>query len=271
MKSIKDDTKNKKLFFGWGNAKLSDFTATFSLPAGFTCSFAKECHSRADRKTGKITDGKYSKFRCYAASEESVYSSVRKSRWRNYELLKSAKTIEEQINLIQNSLPIGNGNVRVHVSGDFFSESYFVAWLNIAINNPNKIFYGYTKCLPFLVKYKKQIPSNFRFVASKGGTRDDLIESHKLKYSEVVLSVKEGHNKGLKIDHDDSLAINNKEKSFGLLLHGTQKGNSLASHALSSLKKVGLGFYNQKLKIIKNKLNIKNANVFNKFRFSRMR
>ena len=241
---------SNKLFFGFGNSKLSDFVATFSLPAGYTCPFAKDCHSWADRETGRITDGKHSEFRCYAASEEAIYPSVRISRWRNYEMLKKAKTIESQSELIQRSLPIGQGTIRVHVSGDFFSESYFLAWLNVAINNPNKIFYGYTKCLPFLVKYKKQIPPNFRFTASKGGTRDDLIDKHKLKYAEVVFSPQEARRKKLKIDHDDSLAIKGS-KSFSLLLHGRQAAGSKAGNALSLLRKVGLGFYNEKTKLLK--------------------
>lgn len=251
-----------KLFFGFGNSKLSDFIATFSLPAGFTCKFAKECHSWANRKTGEIMDGKHSKFRCYAASEEAIYLKVRISRWHNYELLKKAGTIENQSELIQRSLPIGRGTVRIHVSGDFFSESYFLAWLNVAINNPNKIFYGYTKCLPYLVKYQKQIPPNFRFTASKGGTKDDLIDKYKLKYAEVVFSPQEARQKKLKIDHDDSLAIRGN-KSFSLLLHGTQPKNSEASKALSRLRRVGLGFYNKETKFFNEKIKILKA-VINK-------
>lgn len=253
---------DKKLFFGFGNAKLSDFIATFSIPAGYTCKFAKDCYSRSDQKTGKMTDGKHMKYRCYAASEEAIYKSVRISRWRNYNLLKAAKTIEEQTNLIHRSLPKGRGIVRVHVSGDFFSESYFLAWLNVAINNSDKIFYGYTKCLPFLVKYKKQIPSNFRFTASIGGTRDDLIDKHNLKYAEVVFSPQEARQKKLRIDHDDSLAMKGS-KSFSLLLHGKQSKDSDAGRALSQLRRVGLGFYNEKTKFFNEKtklLKIKSEN-----------
>lgn len=244
---IKD--KNK-LFFGFGNSKLSNFIATFSLPAGHTCRFAKDCHSWANKKTGRITDGEHSQFRCYAASEEAIYPSVRISRWRNYQMLKDANTAENQFCLIQESLPIGDVTIRVHVSGDFFSESYFLAWLNIAICNPNKIFYGYTKCLPFLVKHQKQIPSNFRFTASKGGTRDDLINKHNLKYAEVVFSPQEAQQKKLKVDHDDSLAVKGS-RSFSLLLHGTQAATSKSGKALSLLRKAGIGGYSLKFKLLK--------------------
>lgn len=237
------NTKNK-LSFGFGNAKLSSSIATFSLPAGHACPFAKDCHSRADRHTGYITDGKHLQFRCFAASQECLYPSVRQSRWNNFTILKTAKSLEGMANLIQYSLPRGVSVVRVHVSGDFFSEIYFLAWLNVALNNPLVVFYGYTKATPFIVKYKKHLPPNFRFTASFGGTCDALIKKHDLKSAEVVFSNAEAENKGLEIDHDDSHAIYGNE-SFALLLHGTQPPGTAASLAWRSLIKQGIGGYNE--------------------------
>src|SRR5262245_37884234 len=71
--------RRQPLRFGQGNAKLSQGITTFSLPAGWTCPAAKECLSKADRKTGHIKDGKHVKFRCYAASMECRRPSVRKA------------------------------------------------------------------------------------------------------------------------------------------------------------------------------------------------
>lgn len=230
-----------------GNAKLANSIATFSLPAGHSCIFAKECRSSANRVTGKITDGKHCQFRCFAASEECVFTSVRVSRWKNFELLKSQKTLEDMSNLIQRSLPFGMGFIRVHPSGDFYSETYFLAWLNVALNNPMVTIYGYTKATPYLVKYRKHIPSNFRFTASKGGTDDCLIGKYHLKSAEVVFTTEEARRKGLEIDHDDGLAINGKN-SFALLLHGTQGAGTDAAAALLLLKRQGIGGYNEKKK-----------------------
>lgn len=227
-----------------GNAKLSLAIGTFSLPAGWACPAANECLSKANRETGKITDGPHCKFRCFAASEETIFNSVRKSRWKNFDMLKAAKTLENMANLIQRSLPFGIGVIRCHISGDFFNEQYFLAWLNVALNNPLLTIYGYTKCLPFLVKYKKHIPSNFRFVASKGGKCDNLISKHHLRYAEVVFSTEEARRKGLPIDHDDSEALYGKT-SFCLTLHGTQPANTDAALALKQLKSQGLGAYNE--------------------------
>jgi hypothetical protein len=249
-------TSSKKLSFGMGNAKLSLAIGTFSLPSGYSCPQANECLSKANQETGKITDGPNCRFRCFAASEECVFKSVRISRWKNFELLRSIHSIEGMANLIQRSLPFGIGTIRVHPSGDFFGERYFLAWLNVALNNPSIVIYGYTKCLHFLVKYKKDIPPNFRFVASKGGKLDHLISKHHLRYAEVVFSTEEARRKGLPIDHDDSEAINGKT-SFCLTLHGTQAANSEAGIALSQLKKQGLGAYNEKTKQIRMEKTIK--------------
>ena len=242
------------LKFGSGNAKLSTAIATFSLPAGHSCPFAKECLSKADKITGKIIDGKHCKFRCFAASQEALYPSVRKARWHNLDVIKNAGSVEKITRLIQTALPSGFAYVRTHVSGDFFNEKYFMAWLNIALNNPLVTFYGYTKATPFLVEFRKYIPRNFRFTASKGGTCDSLIGKHKLRSAEVVFSVKEAEKKGLEIDHDDSHAIT-AEKSFALLLHGTQPAGTEAGAAWQKIKTTigGYGKGSDRYKMISKK------------------
>jgi hypothetical protein len=233
---------NKTLLkFGNGNAKLAKSISTFSLPAGYSCPFAYLCLSKASPSAGKITDGPHTQFRCFAASQEILYPNVRESRWHNFNILKKTKTVKSMAAIIHASLPHENSLIRVHVSGDFFSEQYFLAWLNVALNNNAIIFYGYTKALPFLVKFKKFIPHNFRFTASKGGTHDHLIAKHHLKFAEVVYSVNEALEKGLEIDHDDSHAISNT-KSFALLLHGIQPKGTPANEAWLKIKRTIGGY-----------------------------
>lgn len=239
--------KPYKLSIQMGNAKLPVSVATFSLPAGFSCPFAKECLSKANRLTGHIIDGEHCQYRCFAASQECSFPSVRKSRWANFELLKDASTIKAMANLIQQSIPYGTSFFRIHVSGDYFNEKYFLAWLNVAMNNPFTVFYGYTKALPWIVKYKKLIPPNFRLTASKGGTHDHLIGKHHLKFAEVVHTELEAKKKGLEIDHDDSHAMQGNQ-SFALLLHGTQPEGSLAGEALKLLRREDKGGYSKKKK-----------------------
>ena len=53
---------------------------SFSLPSGYTCPFALDCLSKADKISGKISDSKNTLYRCFSASDESRYPSVRKQR-----------------------------------------------------------------------------------------------------------------------------------------------------------------------------------------------
>ena len=233
---------DNKLQFAIGNSKLALSIANFSLPAGWTCPFAKECLSKSNPLTGKIIDGEHCRFRCFAATNEARATTVRNARWRNFHILRDSRSVEKMGQVIQDSLPPNMDKIRTHVSGDFWSEKYFLAWVNVAMNNPMKTFYGYTKALPFIVKYKKYLPSNFRFVASKGGTHDHLIAKHHLVFAEVVLSFEEADEKGLEIDHDDSLAFSGK-KSFALLIHATQPAGTPSAAAWSKLKRDGVGGY----------------------------
>jgi len=235
----------QQLVFGKGNAKLDSFIRTYSMPAAYTCPSANLCQSFANRETGKITDGKNTLWRCFAASSESIFPNVRQSRWNNFELIKSCKTIGKMVALIQSSIPNNTTYIRCHVSGDFYNEMYFRAWLLVAKNNPAIIIYGYTKQIHFLVKYKKQLPSNFRFTASYGGKYDVLIKKHKLVSAKVVYSVNEADAAGLEIDHDDSKAIEHK-RPFALLLHGRMAAGSEASIAISKLRKAGYIGYSNK-------------------------
>lgn len=235
----------KKLKFYSGNAKLPNNIHTFSLPASHSCPFAKTCRSSADKYTGKIKDYKFTSFRCYAASDESRYPNVRKVRWHNFDLIKEAKTIEQIKELIQKSLPEKAEIIRLHVSGDFYNQTYFDAWLDVAKANPHILFYAYTKALKLWSKRLNDIPKNFILTASEGGTDDDLITKYGLRSAKVVFSEKEAKDANLKLDHNDSLAMKNG-KDFALLLHGAQPLGSEAAKAWSALKLIGKGGYSRK-------------------------
>ena len=232
------------LTFTFGNAKIPGWIAIFSLPAGHTCPGADKCLSRANRVTGKLTDGSQTEFRCYAASQEANYPQVRESRWNNFTALRG-KTKQEMIKVIEQSLPKAP-IVRIHASGDFFSQSYFDAWLYVAKKNPNQIFYGYTKSLQFFAARKNQLPKNFRFVASRGGKFDSLIDSLRLRFAEVIYTIGAAKRKKLKIDKDDSSVYKSKE-NIGLLIHGNQPAKSKASIAWQKIKTT-IGGYNRSRK-----------------------
>lgn len=232
-----------KLTFAKGNAKLSGDTAIFSLPAGFTCPGALLCLSRANQQTGKITDGKQTQFRCYAASAEALFKNIRVSRWNNFEALQAAKDTMPMVELILRSLPRnGVKLVRIHGSGDFYSQAYFDAWLSVAKARPELIFYCYTKALSFWIARLGDIPRNFKIVASRGGRFDALIDTYKLRSVHVVFSEKEAKAKKLPLDHDDT-HVWKLDGDFALLIHGTQPAGSEAGRMAYALRQQGKGGY----------------------------
>ena len=230
------------LTFSLANAKLiamakrlSKRIKAFTLPSGWTCPGALDCLSKADRETGKITDGDETTFRCFAASSESQYKNTRAMVWRNFEAIRSCKGDDlELADLLQSQLPKNFDILRVHVGGDFFSQKYFDAWLEVARRMPDKHFYAYTKSLKFWVQRLDEIPSNFSLTASRGGRWDWLITEHALKCAEVVFNEEEADAQQLEIDHDDYHAAFGT-KNFALLIHGTQPKGSMASEAIQEL------------------------------------
>ena len=238
------------LRFGNPNSKLKKMIRklgltlkTFTLPAGWTCPAAKDCLSRANRETGKIQDGPDTEFRCFAASAEATYPSLRKMVWSNFELLRAALIEDKKagfennpntVALIQKSLPKKFDIMRVYVGGDYFSKQYLQAWIEVAVNNPEKIFYSYSKSLHFFSDVA--LPQNLVLTASRGGKHDELIDLHGWKEALVVYSEQEAEELGLEIDHDDTHAAFGYQ-NFALLIHGTQPKGSAASVALSAIKK----------------------------------
>lgn len=221
---------------------------SFSLPSGWTCPFALDCLSKADRITGKITDGKFTTFRCFSASDEARSPTARKQRWYNFDMLRSLD-FEDMVTMIFSSLPTDMDICRIHVGGDFFNQKYFDAWAHVARLNPTKKFYAYTKSIPYWIESLGNIPSNFILNGSRGGRKDNLLDEYNLKVAEVVLSLEEAEEKELPIDHDEFYALNNGG-NFGLLIHGTQPKRSEAGEAIKELKRKGVKFSYSNKKVL---------------------
>jgi hypothetical protein len=223
---------------------------SLDLLSGYSCPYAVECLSKAVVKNGKSTikDGPFTQFRCFSATQENQYPNTYNSRKLNFDLLRSQSNSVDMFRLLDESMPANLGVCRIHVGGDMFNRHYMLAWGMMAEKHPDRLFYAYTKSLPFWVKYRDYIDSlpNLVFTASYGGRFDSLIESEGLRYAKVVFSEDEAKKLGLEIDHDDSHAADpsKKKNSFGLLIHGTQPAGSNAATALKELK--GKGSYNRK-------------------------
>jgi hypothetical protein len=176
----------------------------FNLPSGWTCPFAVACLVKVDPYDGKM-EMLGTQFRCYASASER-FPSVRDARWQNFHDIKNGVSIR---------LPEGCTHIRIHGSGDFFSQAYFDQWLEVCHQNPNVLFWAFTKSLPFWLNRLGKIPSNLILTASKGGMYDDLIPQYGLRYAQVFASPKDVPA-WMEVDRDDCLAMKNGD-SFALL------------------------------------------------------
>jgi hypothetical protein len=158
----------------------------------------------------------------------------------NFEALRGLTT-DQMVKRIVESMPADLGICRIHVAGDMFSESYFLAWVEIAGRFPDRLFYAYTKSIPYWVNNRAAVAAvpNLVLTASRGGRCDSMIDEHGLRDAKVCYSSAEAGN--LPIDHDDSHAAcpSLRGESFALLLHGTQPKGTEAAEALKSLRKSG--------------------------------
>jgi hypothetical protein len=78
------------------------------------------------------------------------------------------------------------GWVRIHDAGDFFSDPYTTAWLEIAEMRPHTRFYAYTKEVGrFKRLVEGQAPPNFLWVYSYGGREDHLIDPDRDRTADV--------------------------------------------------------------------------------------
>lgn len=214
---------------------------SFDLLSGWSCPFAKDCLSRAvtgpDGKR-KIKDGKDTKVRCFSASQEVQYPALYNLRKANFDALRAMGSDSQGMAAaILSAMPKDAGIIRIHVGGDFFNEAYMLAWFEVANARPDVLFYAYTKSLPYLVSNIEKLPANFSITASRGGRHDHLIEEYNLREAVIVFSEEQAQRLGLEIDHDDSHAAVKNNKSFALLVHGTQPAGSEAGTALQQLKK----------------------------------
>lgn len=219
---------------------------SFDLLSGQTCPFAKLCRSKVKEIDGKrkIVDGPHTRFRCFSASQEATYTNVYKLRKHNTENLIAMNNEREIFDALNSALPKNAGVVRIHVAGDFFNQDYFDAWVMVAINNPNVLFYAYTKSLRYWIQRMKVIPANMILTASEGGSEDHLIALHNLRKSVVVYSEQAAAELGLEIDHTDEHAANPEiaGQDFALLIHGIQPAGSEAAAAIREMKRNGTEF-----------------------------
>lgn len=209
--------------FNWStdNSKLRhDGTVAFSIPAlrsadGFqTCRNAGICSAYCYAKQGWFKTVR-------------VHSPMEQNLWK----LRGMSSIpggwlDVAANLVLDLLegPPWMRQVRIHVAGDFYNESYMNAWIDVARALPSLTFYAYTKMISVYL-YKRRtshIPPNMHIVQSFGGREDNLIDQT-LPHSRVF-PIREALEQSGYIDCSKSdRPVYKGGIKIGLIYHGNRK------------------------------------------------
>ena len=90
---------------------------------------------------------------CYALTQQRMWKRTSDKRYRNLTLIENKSKF---IDLISTEIDKRNPDaIRIHESGDFYSQHYFDVWIAITNEFRNKPFLAFTKNFNLRVKHKK--------------------------------------------------------------------------------------------------------------------
>lgn len=132
---------------------------------------------------------------------ERMIDELQTCRWARRDEQPHAlrDVVEDADDWLDDWLNTGGKAVRIHDAGDFYSDDYLRAWLDIAAAVPDVLFYAYTK---EITRFRRVVvdarhtsntqathkPPNFRFCFSFGGREDDLIDVDVDRHADVFPS-----------------------------------------------------------------------------------
>lgn len=196
------------------NGKLENssvYTYAFNLPAIETCPGAGIC-----------------KEYCFAASEQKRYPAAYTHRQHSQSLSRTeefVETIGMELGMLRR-LHAKRGTafaVRIHASGDFYSNRYAMRWLLIADQNPDVQFYAYTKSVSIwrLLKRFRTLPKNLCIIYSLGGLEDNRIDLANDRHARIFQSEQDALDAGYALaSEDDSVAWDQSNNKIGLVIFG---------------------------------------------------
>lgn len=159
---------------------------------------------------------------CYAKQGTYRFKNVIAARQHNLDLSLSdtfvARIVSDLYTLTTKSAKTRKpyNVVRLHDSGDFYSQAYLNAWGMIARTFPDVIFYAYTKSLHLDMS---GIPSNLRITQSLGGRHDRLVNLG-LSHSRIFSSHEARENSGYIDGNIDDIPAIEGVVNIGLVYHG---------------------------------------------------
>lgn len=120
------------------------------------------------------------KYVCYARNGTYLFPAVKAKHQANLKMVvDDLPGWIDAMNAELSHRKFQGAAIRIHDSGDFFSESYLRAWLSIIRQNADReiFFYCYTKeVILFREVVEPDPPPNFKWCFSYGGTQDRLLD-----------------------------------------------------------------------------------------------
>ena len=156
---------------------------------------------------------------CYALAGAYRFSNVAKTFEARLAVTLSNDFVDAMLKEIDDCRA---ERIRIHDSGDFYSEEYLDKWVSIMQARPNVEFYAYTKMVSMFKKRLNSLPKNFKLVFSFGGTEDKLIDVSKDRHSLVFENETDLKQAGYaNASEQDDIALG-KNPKIGLVYHGTK-------------------------------------------------
>jgi len=154
---------------------------------------------------------------CYARKGAYVWSNVQPAFEKRYQLSKTDQFVNKMYKEIVKKKP---DYVRVHDSGDYYSEAYLNKWIDIALLFPEVRFYSYTNSV--LLLKKATLPDNFDIIFSDSGKQKHHIDAIHDRHTRIFKSEAEleeaGYANASKVDLYATKWYNNTNK-VGLIYH----------------------------------------------------
>ena len=154
---------------------------------------------------------------CYAKKGAYIWSNVQPAFEKRYQLSKTDDFVNKMNQEIIKKKP---DYVRVHDSGDYYSNAYLRKWLAIAMHNPQVRFYSYTNCVSMLKNTK--LPDNYDIIFSDSGKQKHLIDEKKDRHTRIFST----HNELISAGYTDASSVDlmatkwfNKTNKVGLIFH----------------------------------------------------
>lgn len=154
---------------------------------------------------------------CYAKKGAYIWSNVQPAFEKRYQLSKTDDFVNKMNQEIIKKKP---DYVRVHDSGDYYSNTYLRKWLAVAIHNPQVRFYSYTNCVSMLKN--ANLPDNYDIIFSDSGKQKHLIDEKNDRHTRIFST----HNELISAGYTDASSVDlmatkwfNKTNKVGLIFH----------------------------------------------------